>query len=227
MSARDAVLGRIKAKIAGSNSPARRAAVANRLSGSPSGIIPKRGQLDRAGRVDLFCEKSRSVAATVTQVGSYAEVAEEVATYLRERNLPQAVRSGSDSRLEACGWENTPQMQRDHGPADKADETGLSHAFGGVAETGTVLMTSGADNPTSVNFLPENHIIVVNADDIAGDYESVLGNIRHTYGQGSMPRTVNMITGPSRSGDIEQTILLGAHGPRSVHVIVVDEQQVD
>ena len=47
--------------------------------------------------------------------------------------------------------------------------------------------------------------------------------IRETvhYGKGQMPRTVNWITGPSRSADIEQTLLLGAHGPQRLHVIVV------
>ena len=58
-------------------------------------------------------------------------------------------------------------------------------------------------------------------EDIIGDYESLWARVRDHYGKGQMPRTVNWITGPSRSGDIEQTILLGAHGPRSVHIVVV------
>jgi L-lactate dehydrogenase complex protein LldG len=62
---------------------------------------------------------------------------------------------------------------------------------------------------------------VIAAKDIAGDYERVFAKLRATYGKGQMPRTVNFITGPSRSGDIEQTLLLGAHGPRRLHVLVV------
>ena len=84
---------------------------------------------------------------------------------------------------------------------------------------GLVLVTSGADNPTTNNFLPDNHIVVVDGNDISGDYETAWSNLRAV---GAMPRTVNMITGPSRSGDIEQKLLLGAHGPRSLHIIVVD-----
>ena len=94
-----------------------------------------------------------------------------------------------------------------------------------MAETGTLILVSGAENPTTLNFLPDNHIVVVNAKDIAGDYETVWQNLRRAYGKGQMPRTVNMVTGPSRSGDIEQTILLGAHGPRSLHIIVVNGAQ--
>jgi L-lactate dehydrogenase complex protein LldG len=109
-----------------------------------------------------------------------------------------------------------------HGPAEAEDEVGVSHALAGVAETATVVLHSGSANPSTVNFLPEHHIVVVDAKDIAGDLETVFSRIRQTFGKGEMPRTVNLITGPSRSGDIEQKLLLGAHGPRALHLIVVD-----
>ena len=96
----------------------------------------------------------------------------------------------------------------------------MSHAFGAIAETGTLMLTSGTDNPTTLNFLPENHIVIVDAADIKGDLEALMSELRKTYGKGEMPRTVNLVTGPSRSGDIEQKIILGAHGPRALHVIV-------
>jgi len=98
----------------------------------------------------------------------------------------------------------------------------VSRAFAGVAETGTLVLTSGADNPTSLNFLPDNHIVVIDAKDVAGDYEAVWPRLREKFGD-LMPRVVNLITGPSRSADIEQTLILGAHGPRRLHVIVVGE----
>jgi L-lactate dehydrogenase complex protein LldG len=129
---------------------------------------------------------------------------------------------GEDKRLADLPWDRTPSLERLSGPSDGRDMAGLSHAFGGVAESGTLMMTSGPDNPTTVNFLPDHHIVVIDGGDIAGDYETVWSRLREAYGKGIMPRTVNMITGPSRSADIEQTLLLGAHGPRSLHVIVVD-----
>ena len=98
---------------------------------------------------------------------------------------------------------------------------GLAHAFAAVAESGTLVLTSGAANPTTVNFLPETEIVAIAANDIAGDYETVWALLRARYGRGELPRTVNWITGPSRSGDIEQTILLGAHGPRRLHIVIV------
>ena len=92
-----------------------------------------------------------------------------------------------------------------------------------AAETGTIVMLSGHENPTTINFLPEHHIVVVDAGAIQGDLETVLADIRTHYGKGNMPRTVNLISGPSRSGDIEQKLVLGAHGPRALHLIVVGE----
>jgi L-lactate dehydrogenase complex protein LldG len=109
------------------------------------------------------------------------------------------------------------------GRSDGNDPNAVSHAFGGVAESGTLAMVSGSENPTTLNFLPDNHIVVISAADIAGDYETIWRRLRDQFGKGTMPRTVNMITGPSRSADIEQTLLLGAHGPRTLHIIIVGE----
>ena len=105
--------------------------------------------------------------------------------------------------------------------ATASDAAGVSHALGGIAETGTLALTSGPDNPTTLNFLPEHHIVVVAASDIAPDLETLWQALREGRGDGSMPRTVNLVTGPSRSGDIEQVLLLGAHGPRAVHIVIV------
>jgi L-lactate dehydrogenase complex protein LldG len=84
-----------------------------------------------------------------------------------------------------------------------------------------VVLTSGPENPTTLNFLPDVHIVVLEAGAVAGDFETVMEELRERYGVGTLPRTVNMITGPSRSADIEQTLILGAHGPRKLHVILV------
>ena len=199
----------------------RKAAVEQRLASPAAGVIPERGQLEGAARVDLFCKMAEAVQAGVTRVASSDDVPEAIAKFLRQNNLPAEIRLGADDRLAGLPWEKTPNLTRKSGPSDGRDLTGVSHALGGVAETGTLVLLSGTDNPTTLNFLPDTHVVVVDAADITGDYETVWQRIRTTFGKGVMPRTVNWVTGPSRSADIEQTLLLGAHGPRALQIIVI------
>jgi L-lactate dehydrogenase complex protein LldG len=199
----------------------RKAAVAARIKSSPEGVIPARAQLPQKQQVDLFQTMAEKFAATVVRVKSAKDVPAAVSDYLRSKNLPSRAAIGSDPRLAAMPWKVQKNLDLKTGPSDGTDETGISHAFAAIAETGTLVMTSGADNPTTLNFLPENHIVVVESSKVTGDLESVMAEIRATFGKGQMPRTVNFITGPSRSGDIEQKILLGAHGPRALHIVVV------
>lgn len=221
MSARDIVLGKIRRSLGVTGEEVNRnATVDQRLRQAPRGVVPARGQLAHADQVALFRTMAEKAAATVTQVASADAVPEAVAEYLRSRNLPATLRMGDDRRLAAMPWSST-QVAVGHGPSDGSDAVGLNHAFAGVAESGTLVIRSGKDNPTTLNFLPETEIVVIDAKDIAGDYETVWDRIREVDGKGFMPRTVNFITGPSRSGDIEQTIILGAHGPRALHIVVV------
>lgn len=220
-SARDDILATIRRSLGVTGSETiRRGIVADRLRLAPKGVIPKRGQLVGTELIALFRMQAEAASATVADVESAIDVPKGVATFLHSHNLPASLRLGEDPRLCGMPWGDTP-LEVVHGPSDGRDLTALSHAFGGVAETGTLIMTSGSENPSTLNFLPDNHMVILSAKDIASDYETIWGKLRDNYGRGQMPRTVNMITGPSRSADIEQTLLLGAHGPRRLHVIVV------
>jgi L-lactate dehydrogenase complex protein LldG len=201
--------------------PARRAAVAQRLSAHPRGVIPARGQLPPPERVKLFAQMVEAANGTAALLPSAADVPAAVAALLRQHNLPLQVRRGDDPRLAALPWHSDGTLEVSTGPSDGHQLVSVSHAFAGVAETGTLIMASGPDNPTTLNFLPDTHIVVVDAKDIAGDYETVWARLRETFGVDALPRAINMITGPSRSADIAQILILGAHGPRRLHVLVV------
>lgn len=221
--ARDDILGTIRRSLGVTGREAtRRDGVDERIERAPRGVIPARGQLSPHERVGLFRTMAEAAQATVATVASAEGVPAAVADYLRQHNLPAAVRMGEDARLKAMPWDKTT-LELGAGASDGGDLAAVSHAFAGVAETGTLVLVSGPDNPTTLNFLPDRHIVVVRARDIAGDYEDVWAKVRFAHGKGQMPRTVNWITGPSRSGDIEQTLLLGAHGPRGVHILVVED----
>jgi L-lactate dehydrogenase complex protein LldG len=221
MSARDDIFANIRRSLGVKGKETIRSQIVqDRLERTPKGVIPKRGQVQGDERIALFKMQAEASLATVTEVASAADVPQSIALFLRNHNLPATLRMGDDPRLMAMPWADTT-LEMSHGPSEGQDLNAVSHAFGGVAETGTLALVSGAENPSTLNFLPDNHIIVVSAKDIAGDYESVWNRVRFAFGKGAMPRTVNFITGPSRSGDIEQTLLLGAHGPRRLHVVVV------
>lgn len=221
MNARASIYGNIRRALGvnGREMP-RRSAVEERLARCPHGIIPARGQLDAAGRLALFKAQAEAVGATVTCVAAAIAVPEEVARILRAQELPATLRLGLDRRIAAMPFAAT-ELAIAIGPAEAGDANALSHAFAGVAETGTLVLTSGPDNPTTLNFLPDNHFVVILAEDIVSDYETVWKQLRAVYGKGQLPRTVNFITGPSRSADIEQEIILGAHGPRRLHIVVI------
>jgi L-lactate dehydrogenase complex protein LldG len=222
MSARDTMLATIRRSLGvEGREAARRLLVNARIGRHARGIVPKRGDLTPAARVKLFTEMIEAVHATVQRLASYDDVPAAVAQYLRGKNLPLQIRHGFDPRLEDIPWDKEGALDVRQGPSRGNDLTAVSHAFAAVAESGTLVLVSGADNPTTLNFLPDHHLVVVDAKDMAGDYETVWDRLREVYGVGKMPRAVNFITGPSRSGDIEQVHLLGAHGPRSLHVLVV------
>jgi L-lactate dehydrogenase complex protein LldG len=223
MSAREEILSTIRRSlgVTGQEKP-RLDTINERIASAPRGLTVARGQLPHAGQVALFKEQAEATLASVVDVDSYQDVPAAVADYLRQNNLPAQLRIGSDPRMAGLDWGKTA-IELSHGPSDGHDLAGLNHAFAGVAETGTLVMTASAHNPTTINFLPDHALVVVSAKDITGDYETMWSNLRAQYGKGQMPRVVNWVTGPSRSGDIEQVILLGAHGPRRVHIMVVKD----
>jgi L-lactate dehydrogenase complex protein LldG len=226
MAARDTILASIRRSlgVTGEEAP-RRKVVADRLRDHPPGVIPARGQLPPAARIKLFSTMIEAASATTQKLENAAEVPASVAAFLRAHNLPMAIRRGEDSRLAAMPWEGQQTLEITTGPSIGNDLVAISYAFGAAAESGTVMLISGRENPTTLNFLPDTHLVVVDAKDVAGDYETLWQRLREQFGPGRLARNVNLITGPSRSADIEQTLILGAHGPRRLHVMVVGEGQ--
>ncbi|OOG23261.1 lactate utilization protein [Thioalkalivibrio denitrificans] len=165
----------------------------------------------------LFRARLQSVSATHEPLGSEAYVPAAVAAYLDSRHLEGPVAVAPC--LRALDWRRAgldPRFGQSHGE----DVLCVSRAFCAIAETGTLVLLSGPDNPTTLNFLPDHHLVVLHAPDLVSHIEDAWTRIRAR--EGDWPRTVNLITGPSRTADVEQTIQLGAHGPRSLHVLMVD-----
>ena len=186
-------------------------------------LVPARAAaLDDPRRVDLFVGMAEEVQATVARVISPAAVPEEVARYLAAENLPADLVRAPDPSLDDILWDARPLLRIRRGRAEAGDTASLTPCFAAIAETGTLMLISGAETPTTLNFLPDTHIVLVYADQVVATYEDGWDRLRTN---GRMPRAVNFITGPSRTGDIEQRIELGAHGPRRLHIVLVDDRQ--
>ncbi len=230
--ARDQVLGGIRRAL-------RRAALDSasavpleqRLAQPPRGPVPARTHgLDRRRLVDLFEKYAVEVNATVMRVAGLDDVPEAVATFLASQNLPAEIAMAPDPLLDRMPWARRPLLKIRKGRSDGRDAVGLSAAFTGVAETATLMLASGPGNPSTLNFLPDTHIVVLPASRVVGPLEDAWARLRAAHpgaplSGAAMPRTVNLITGPSRTGDIEQKILMGAHGPRRLHIVIVEDEQ--
>ncbi len=221
MSARDEILGNIRRSLRrGPLDAPTRAGLQDRLRARGRHVALGRTALDRPGLIALFTQMAVAVAATVDTIPDLDAVPDAVADYLARENLP--ARLVVAPALEGLPWDKRPLLEWRSGRAENADLVSVVPALAGVAETGTLVLPSGPQTPSTLNFLPDTHIVVLKAADVHAAYEDAFDRIRDQTG-GGLPRTVNLVTGPSRTGDIEQTIMLGAHGPRRLHILLVDE----
>ncbi len=191
-----------------------------RIASAESGPIPTRAQGERRELIDRFIAMAEEASATVRRVAAPGEVPAAVGDYLAAHNLPSRLRVAPDPAVADLPWRGQPMIDISVGAARAEDSASLTPALAGVAETGTLALVSGPGTPTTLNLLPDAHIVLLRAGDIVGSLEEVWTRLRRL---GALPRTVNFITGPSRSADIEQTLQMGAHGPRRLHILLIDE----
>jgi L-lactate dehydrogenase complex protein LldG len=226
---REQILGGIrKALKRGPVTEARAAELRAKLDRPARNLIPARAaSLDARGQRELFVTMAEAVQATVVRVKSTAEVPNAVGDYLAAANLPAKLVMTPDPRLDEIPWADRPLVEIRRGRVEDGDLVGLTACVAGIAETGTLMLTSGPESPTRNNFLPDHHLVILKADQVVATYEDGFDRLRERQkqpdGSWAPPRTVNFITGPSRTADIEQTMELGAHGPRRLHIILIDE----
>jgi len=167
--------------------------------------------------VQRFRERALALASSVDRVASMAAVPVAVARYLGEHSLPAHVVVWPElASLDWCGAGVTAEARS----AEGRDLVGVTGSFCAIAETGTLLLLSGPSTPPSTSLLPESHIAIVACSRIVGTMEDAWALARAELGE--LPRTANFVSGPSRTADIEQTLVLGAHGPYRVHVVLFD-----
>lgn len=216
MSARDEIFGRVRRGVGKAAFDARRhAALATmrQQARGPQPVLP-------AELVERFRRRAEALASTVGAVACWGDVPAAVAAYLAEGALgAQAVATPDLADLNWCGSGLDLAMRA----AVDADMVGISSCYCAIAETGTLMLLSGPQTPATVSLLPETHIALVPVARVVATMEDAFALLRAE--RGGPPRAVNFISGPSRTGDIEQTIVLGAHGPCRVHLILIGESR--
>ena len=233
-SSRDTVLGRVRQALGKTGAdPAAMADAQAYLDAHARGPAPA---FD-ADRTLRFIRRAGDMESTVARVGHRDEIPAAVAAYLDGLKLAPALVAQPSSQLSSqlishtahrgvcwpefadLDWAQAGLIVEAR-PTVGDDRLGITGVFCAIAETGTLVVLSGADTPTATTLLPDTHIAIVPANRIVDTMEDAFAMIRQE--RGSVPRAINMISGPSRTGDIEQTIVLGAHGPFRVHILVED-----
>ena len=206
--ARDAIIANIRASLrrTGPLADTVRAALDARMEKARPNLQPAvDGDL-----AERFVARLTAVSGIVTRIESLTEVADVVSSHLHKYSLPGELVVAPDPALDDIVWPNTLGIRRGRCAGD--DSVSLTGAFAGIAETGTLMLLSGAHGPTTLNFLPDDHLVVLRESALVRHAEDAWAKLR-TLGQG-MPRTVNLVTGPSKSADVEQEYIQeGAHGP--------------
>ncbi len=214
--ARERILAKVRKGI-GRDMPTMASEARKALDGGVGSELPPR-PLWTEDPVDRFLDRFAAAAGTFSRVSSTSGAAEAISAYLRERKLEPVLRVAGHPLLEKIDWPGDLRIELDSPVADAVVSVSVAEA--GLAETGTLVMYSGPQSPTEMNFLPEYHIVLLKRQDIVGYMEDVWNRMRPW--EGFPPRVLNFITGPSRTADVEQTLQLGAHGPRSLHLVLLE-----
>ncbi len=221
MSARDAILGKIRDAVA--QEPNQHADDSNqdrtprrfsfeeiqkKLSEPAKSIRP----VLKDNLIELLTEQMEGVQMTITQLQTSSEVVDQVKWYLESQGLSGDI--SVSPALRDLSWEPGTHF----GAASSDEVASVTDCFAAVAETGSIVMASSADSPVTLGFVPDTHIVVLKSSKVHKHTEDIWAQMRKLP---QTPRGLNFLTGPSRTGDIEQAIELGAHGPRRMHVLLV------
>ncbi|HEY3849201.1 MAG TPA: LUD domain-containing protein [Acetobacteraceae bacterium] len=219
---REAMLNAIRRGLRrGKLPPDQAAMLRGRLATHPRQLIPARSRLPHAEQVTLFVRNVEKEFGSVARVADADAVPGAVADYLAAQNLPSSLVMAPHPELREIPWSARPLLTIREGRAEATDLVSVQHAFAAIAETGTLMLPSAPERPTTLNLLADTEIVVLRASRLVGAYEEAWDTLRAEMG--AMPRNVMLVTGPSRSADIEQTLELGAHGPRQLHVVLIDD----
>lgn len=168
----------------------------------------------------LFAKNASDLKATFKLVKDEAELATELkALAAAEKWQRAATHNGAlaQTQTKALGL---PTIVTNDG-YDKHEleqyDVGISECDALIAQTGTVLVTSRSAGGRALSCLPPHHVVIARREQLVPDLPAAMALVKQRYG-GNFPSMISFITGPSRTGDIERILVLGAHGPKKLTI---------
>jgi L-lactate dehydrogenase complex protein LldG len=169
-----------------------------------------------------FMEAARRVGADVTQLESLQDAAAYVAANSSGKILvPETALAQKYELRTLLSAAGTDVHTGNFREAGKFPGAGVTFCNFAMADTGTVVLESTPENIRLATTLPEKHFVLVDPSKILEDNLAAAGPMTQMH-SGSDPKFIAYITGPSRTADIERVLTIGCHGPREVHILVVD-----
>lgn len=163
-----------------------------------------------------FKERCLAMLSTLDEIESLDDLPAAVARYLKDNSLP--TKGVCWPELSGLSWQSAG-LTMEARPSGGDDKVGVTGSYCGIAETGTLMMLSGEGWHATTSLLPETHIAVVQQSRVLRAMEDGWNLLRREHD--GLPRQVNFISGPSRTADIEMTLVMGAHGPFRVHIVLL------
>jgi L-lactate utilization protein LutC len=220
MIGREALLHRVKQAVAAGNRPG-------------TTPLPQRGKIGyQGGGADPVARFAQELQAAGGQAhrATDAEAAKAVLMDLLQKHDAAKVFLSRGGLVEQLGIETlladrgctvtfpdtSPQAKDDYFAAD----VGITNVAYLIAETGTLVMASQPDEPRSASLLPPIHIALAHRSQLLPDLFDLFDLFSPVEGKGSPPSCLTLITGPSKTGDIELKLVTGVHGPGELHVVV-------
>ena len=173
---KEAILGAIRRGLKRGPLPGDQAAMLReRMAHPPRHLVPARSQVPRPDQVALLVRNIEKEFGTVTRVPGGDEVPEAVAEYLAGQNLPSSLVMAPHPELRALPWSARPLLLIREGRAEGTDLVSLQHGFAGIAETGTLMLPSAPERPTTLNLLADTAVVVLRASRVVGGVRGRLG----------------------------------------------------
>jgi L-lactate dehydrogenase complex protein LldG len=179
--------------------------------------------------IEIFMKRATSVGMKPQKIQA-DELARKVHALIAEHEakrvvvaagtIPQALPLKEYLRrkeLEVIDWAATPGLEALYGA-----EVAITDVYAAIAETGTIVCISDPGHSRGLTLVPPVHIALVRKSDLIPDMIDFWGRFKGTDPK-SLPASIAMITGPSKSADIEGILVTGVHGPGVVHILVIED----